>query len=164
MNTYDLNNLAIKQNELDDFIKSKLTIGDDEYWTDRVIALNVELNELINEIRHFKFWSNKGPSDKTIILDEFVDCIHFALSLGNTLEAKDLIFTMGDMKRPLSPIYFDITNKLIELSTNKDVKLFKSLLNNILEIAWHMGYDMDDVQEAYDIKNKVNYERQNSGY
>lgn len=162
--TYDLNELAIKQEKLDKYIKDKTTLNDDKYWSDRIIALNVELNELSNEIRFFKYWSNKPQSSKEVILDEFVDCIHFALSLGNTIGAKNLVFSMNDMKRPIQIIYFDISKKIIELNSNKDVNLFKSLLNNILEIAWYLGYDMNDVQNAYDIKNKVNYDRQNVGY
>ena len=156
--------MAIKQAELDKYIKDKITISDEQYWRDRIIALNVELNELSNEIRFFKYWSQKPASNKEVILDEFIDCIHFALSLGNTLGADKLIFTMDDMKIPLPVIYFDISKQLVKLHENKDILLFRSLLNNILKIAWFMGYSMDDVQKAYDIKNKVNYERQNSGY
>lgn len=164
MNKYDLNEMAIKQKTLDNYIKDRITISDEQYWSDRLIALNVELNELSNEIRFFKYWSQKPASDKSVILDEFVDCVHFSLSLANTVNANDLTFVMSDMKRPLPLIYFDISKKIIELNEKLDAGLLKSLINNILEIAWFMGYDMNDIQKAYDIKNKINYERQNQGY
>ena len=44
------------------------------------MALLVE-RELANETRSFKFWSTKGPSANEIILEEYVDSIHFLLSL-----------------------------------------------------------------------------------
>ena len=47
-----------------------------------MLALLVEIGELANETRSFKFWSVKPASEKKIILEEFVDGIHFILSLG----------------------------------------------------------------------------------
>lgn len=161
---YILTELAQKQKVLDKYIKGKIEINDDQYWEDRIIALSIELAEVSNEIRYFKFWSKKGPSTKEVILDELVDCIHFALSLSNTLGIDELKFIMDDMKRPIRVIYFDILEKLTIARTNKDKVEFKSLIFNILEIAWYMNYSMEDIQKAYDIKNKVNFERQDSGY
>lgn len=161
---YDLNEMAVKQLKLDQYIKEKITITNNQYWSDRIIALNVELNEFINEIRFFKYWSKKPASNKKIILDEFVDTLHFALSLSNTLGLKGLVFRMKDVKRQLSLIYLDISKKLTEVHNSFDKDLFKSLIHNILEMAWSLGYTMEDIQEAYDKKNKVNYERQNTGY
>lgn len=82
------------QDELDKFIieNKKLNIKRNELLTDTLLALQVEVSELANETRCFKHWSNKGPSDKNIILEEYVDVLHFFLSLGNQLNfrAKDI--------------------------------------------------------------------------
>lgn len=162
---YDFKKLSEKQKELDAFIiKSVGDMDENSYWEDRIIALNVELSEVSNEIRFFKFWSKKPASEKEVILDELVDCLHFAFSLGNTLKNDEWLFITDDIKRPIRHIYFDISNKLMELVHNKDLKLFRGMLFNLVEIAWYMGYSMEDLNKAYEIKNKVNYERQNSGY
>ncbi len=162
---YDFTIQAEKQKELDAFIKNNANItSEQKYWEDRIVALMVELGEVSNEIRFFKFWSNKPASEKEVIIDELVDCLHFAFSLGNTLECEEWTFIPGDMKRPLTIIYFDVVNKLTELVSNKDLKLFKSMLFNLVEIAWHLNYSMEDIEEAYNKKNAINYERQNNGY
>lgn len=162
---YDFKIQAEKQKELDAFIKGNSDItSEDKYWEDRIIALLVELGEVSNEIRFFKFWSKKPASEKEIIIDELVDCLHFAFSLGNTLGCEEWLFITDDMKRPISVIYFDIVGKLTELVTNKDIKLFKSMLYNLTEIAWYLNYSMEDIVEAYNKKNAINYERQNNGY
>ncbi len=161
---YEFTDLLEKQKELDKYIKDKINIGDMQYWQDRVTALNVEINELINEIRFFKYWSSKGASKKSVILDEYVDCIHFALSLSNTLNIDELIFITDDMKRSIPLIYFELTEKISKLIFNRDEKLLKSIIWNIVEIAWSMNYSMNDILDAYNIKNKINYERQNTGY
>ena len=49
---------------------------------DRVLALLVELGELANTTRCFKFWSLKGSEVEAIVLDEYADALHFLLSIG----------------------------------------------------------------------------------
>jgi dimeric dUTPase (all-alpha-NTP-PPase superfamily) len=49
---------------------------------EKVLALLVELGELANETRCFKFWSHKPASEKAVVLEEFSDGIHFLLSIG----------------------------------------------------------------------------------
>ena len=77
----NLQNLFKLQKELDTFIETTQKIERD-VWKEKGLALMVELSELANETRCFKFWSTKGPSERSIILEEYVDSIHFLLSLG----------------------------------------------------------------------------------
>ncbi|NQX83445.1 MAG: dUTP diphosphatase [Mycoplasmataceae bacterium] len=162
---YDFTIQSEKQKKLDKYIKNNTKkMNENEYWENRIIALNIEIGEVSNEIRFFKYWSKKPSSSKEIILDELVDCLHFAFSLGNTLKNEEWILLMKDMKRPIKIIYFDISKKILELSYNKNQKLFKSILFTICEISYVMGYTMKDLEKAYDIKNKKNYDRQKTGY
>ncbi len=162
---YDFTIQAEKQKELDAFIKENAEIkSEQQYWEDRIIALLVELGEVSNEIRFFKFWSKKPASDKEVIIDELVDCLHFAFSLGNSLGNDQWVIGFDDMKRPINIIYFELVEKISKLVYEKDLILFRSVLAKLAEIAWYLGYTMEDIVEAYDKKNKINYERQNNGY
>lgn len=163
---YDFTLLAKKQIILDNFIKNNSKIiNNNQYWEDRIIALNVELSELCNEIRFFKYWSKKTKSSNEIIIDELIDCFHFVFSLGNTLQIEKWKIGLDDMKRPIRIIYFDIIEKLLILSKNKnDKKSFSGILFNFTEIAWNLNFSMDDLIEAYNKKNKINFERQNNNY
>lgn len=162
---YSFTQEANEQKKLDAYIlKNNLDMNESSYWEDRIIAMQVELAELINEIRFFKFWSKKPQSNREVILEEFVDCLHFGLSLGNTLEVEEFIFGMGDMKRPLRLIYFDISQKLLNLAREKDQRLLKSILFNLFEIAWFIGYSEEEIKEAYSKKRDENYKRQDSNY
>ena len=77
----NLQQLFTMQKELDDFIEQTQNIQQDVFQ-EKGLALLVELAELANETRCFKFWSTKGPSAREVILEEYVDSIHFILSLG----------------------------------------------------------------------------------
>ena len=77
MKKHPLNLIFKKQLELDTHIHKNHNITYQDVETERVIALAVELGELANEVRCFKFWSLKKPSAKEIILEEYVDGIPF---------------------------------------------------------------------------------------
>ena len=76
-----LSQLFTMQQELDSFIQKNREVKRDVFQ-EKGLALLVELAELANETRSFKFWSAKGPSEIEVILEEYVDSIHFLLSLG----------------------------------------------------------------------------------
>jgi len=57
-----------------------------------------------------------------------------------------------------------LSKKVLQLQKNKDVNLFREMLGCLIEIAVFMKYSMDDLSNAYDIKNEINYKRQNTGY
>ena len=74
--------LFTKQQELDKYIAENHDLKHKDVFEEKFLALLVELGELANETRCFKFWSKKAPSEKQIILEEYVDNIHFLLSIG----------------------------------------------------------------------------------
>jgi len=57
-----------------------------DFLTERMLAMIVEVSELANASRCFKYWSMKPAEPKERLLDEYADCLHFLLSLGNTLD------------------------------------------------------------------------------
>lgn len=56
-----------------------------DFLTERLLAMIVEVSELANATRCFKYWSLKPAEPKERLIDEYADCLHFLLSLGNTL-------------------------------------------------------------------------------
>lgn len=86
----ELKELYEMQAALDDFIVRSAFKDLQEYdelifLRDRLLALFAEVGELANATRCFKYWSKKGPESRERLLDEYVDILHFWLSIGNTL-------------------------------------------------------------------------------
>lgn len=82
-----LKQLYKKQKDLDRFIIKNMehTISPNEMLCNKLLAIIVEVSELANETRVFKHWSKKPSSDKPTLIGEYVDVLHFFLSLGNEL-------------------------------------------------------------------------------
>ena len=75
--------LSEMQEVLDDRIIKEHQLEDKNLEENKIFALLVEISELANETRCFKHWSKKGPSEESVILEEYVDSLHFFLSIAN---------------------------------------------------------------------------------
>lgn len=160
----NLTKLFTMQRALDEYIQSNKQV-DENVFMKKGLALIVELAELANETRCFKFWSEKGPSERSVILEEYVDSIHFILSLGIEKGFQDL------EEWPYKTIDGDLTELFI--STNESILTFlneptTTHYGKVWEmygaIAKKLGFSSEDVLRAYIAKNETNYERQKNGY
>lgn len=147
------------QAKLDTYIGESKNIQMKKHKSDRIIALQVEFNELLNECPFlFKYWSNK-KMDRDKALEEYVDGWHFILSIANDFGVENHEYKapiVHDMQRLARGI-----NNMISI-LNKE--LYPSLVNHYLLFGEKLGFTQEDIEKAYIQKNKVNYERQDEGY
>jgi len=154
------------QAELDKYILINHELAEVDTYERRVIALLVELGELANETRCFKYWSTKLPSEREIILEEYVDGIHFLVSLGNTLrvELNEDMFKRHIKDIDINKQFIALFSGIASLSTNIKVDHYNEVFNNYINLGYSLGFDLDEIYQGYIEKNKVNYERQESNY
>ncbi|MBM7584902.1 dimeric dUTPase (all-alpha-NTP-PPase superfamily) [Bacillus pakistanensis] len=161
----DINKLLEMQAELDRYIEEENGLKDQGLIPKKVLALLVEIGELANETRAFKFWSKKPASEKQVILEEFVDGLHFILSLGleigiKQINLKETNFTVEDVTEQFLIIYRSIHDFQMSYSVSE----YQSLLNQYFYLGELLGFSHSDVVNAYFNKNEVNYQRQQEGY
>jgi|SRR5699024_521658 len=152
------------QQKLDEYIIDNHELHNEDLVSDKCLALLVELGELANETRCFKFWSKKPASDRSIILEEYVDGVHFILSigleLGYTYEKESLERPDSSLTEQFNHVFHSITT----LMTNKEKDHYTNVFRAFLQLGELLGFNESDIQEAYYEKNKVNFTRQNEGY
>ncbi|MFC4355953.1 dUTP diphosphatase [Chryseomicrobium palamuruense] len=161
----NLTKLFQMQRDLDRYIEKQRDIQNDVFER-KVVALYVELGELANETRCFKFWSSKGPSAKEVILEEYVDSIHFLLSLGLEKEwhEKVEVWPPGRHVQDLTEGFLITYEAIAKLRIEPTLDRYQSVWEGYAEIARQLGFTTDEVTEAYYQKNEINYARQQSGY
>lgn len=160
----DLTDLYIKQKELDLEIANNHHITYSSTRNKRLLALLVELGEFANTTRTFKFWSNKGIEEKSIVLDEFADGLHFLLSLGidqgyvvDSIEVEDDDSCLTDN---LISTYELVTLFYKNQTLSNYLKMFSSYLRALFKI----GYKWEEAKNAYYLKCKENHVRQENNY
>jgi dimeric dUTPase (all-alpha-NTP-PPase superfamily) len=161
-----LQKLFKMQQALDHHIEVKHELQNEDLFNRKVLALLVELGELANETRCFKFWSIKPSSEKSVVLEEFVDGIHFILSLGIECGFQELQYTITNEPSELnvSEQFLLIYEKVNEFKNTKDPDRFKALIETYLVLGELLGITYEEMEKAYFKKNEVNYQRQQNNY
>lgn len=153
-----------KQVKLDEYISRNHNLDESDLFDQKILALLVELGELANETRCFKFWSNKKRNDDAIIIEEYVDNIHFLLSLGlnKSLEFTEIEYVKSnhDETTQFNLIFQYVTEFKQSPTKTNYLKLFEAYL----QLADILGFSDKAIMKAYDEKNEVNFERQDAGY
>lgn len=141
---------------------------DKDLTLEKFLALKTELYEFINELESFKYWKkNKG---KDHILEEACDTLHFILSLAIDKEV-DMNIEEKEIKE-LGEVDKIETNELLAMSDflisdcmiDNDWIALKLVLTIMLIVLKRVGFDKEDLYNAYIEKNKVNHQRQDNNY
>lgn len=159
-----LDELFKAQSGLDSRIASEHHVTYENTREKRIMALIVEIGELANTTRCFKYWSNKGMEAKEVILDEYADGLHFFLSLGVDIKSKKKLYSFtkheADLTAQILKTY-SLTAVFMKKQDEKSyVKAFQAFLNIVplLHVRW------STIEEAYYKKLGVNYNRQETNY
>lgn len=134
----------------------------------KILACIVELGELANEWRGFKFWSvNRKPSNR--IKEEFTDVLHFVLSIGLELgyEVDNVSLFDSEPSKDIKDHFLLLQNAIsfigLRIKKIQDYQ-YKSILIFTLQLGIELGLSPDDIIEGYYEKNKINFKRQEEGY
>lgn len=158
--------LLDKQSDLDEAIRQEKGISikswRDDMAIEHRIALHVEIGEFINECRDvWKYWKEK-PVDVELLLDEAVDVIHFCFLLFNKGRYGDSHSIQHKIEQELGDLHEVNRRDLLKLLVILHPPV--TVLALILKVIESYGFTTEDLMLAYDKKNKVNYERLESGY
>ncbi len=152
------------QAQLDERIMTNHGVTRPETRLKRILALMVEIGELANETRTFKFWSFKKASEKDVLLEELGDCVHFTISLGIDLNDTQETLDFIPKAASLSEQFIDWMNECAKLKTEFTLAQYETVLAYIGSVALAMGFEAKDVYEFYLKKNEINHSRQDKQY
>jgi dimeric dUTPase (all-alpha-NTP-PPase superfamily) len=150
---------------LDLNIESHHDLSEKDLLDTKILALIVEVGELANETRCFKYWSNKPSSNKETIIEEFVDGLHFILSIGLEIGLKSLELSKHDAgNNNLVNQFLEVYASIHKFNMSKTNSNYQELFKNYFYLGGLLGFTNEDIYEAYVRKNNVNFNRQKEGY
>ncbi|MGE7613494.1 dUTP diphosphatase [Paenibacillus sp. NPDC101420] len=187
MSTLTLDQMYEMQKVLDARIIKEKGLEGVDLLPNTILALQVEIGELANEWRGFKHWSKDqepryekksiafadpgGPFEDVTypLIEEYVDCLHFFLSISRQLEVKNIPDYQPTISHRLLTNQFIDLNNLVgnildsENYLNPDERWGVAFFN-FIELGHALGFTFEQIAKAYVAKNQVNHERQSSGY
>lgn len=181
----NLSKLFEMQRELDEYIEREHPRKPKEdRLAKKILALLVELGELANEWRGFKFWSyDQKPRTKVHktytsvlgieknysnpLLEEYVDCLHFILSIGLELDIPEIYGTETKWDE-LTSVETDITQQFLLVFENVNTLVhvidWLNLFADFYILGELLGFTWEQIEQAYIRKNQINHDRQNNSY
>ena len=101
---------------LDTLFLQQYNILNPDFIQKNCLELLVEIGELANETRCFKYWSTKKASEKSIILEEWIDCLFMILYFCNILNVSlDEVFPEFESQNIIE-IFLDLYRDAVEFS------------------------------------------------
>lgn len=162
--TLKLTEIRNLQSELDEVIMANHQVNRAQTRTKRILALLVEIAELANETRTFKFWSFKPSSEKEVLLEELSDCVHFVISLGIDLSDQTETLEFIPRDESLSVQFIDWMAEAAHLENQFNETQYHKVLSYIASVALALGFSAEDVAQTYLKKNEINHHRQDNQY
>lgn len=145
MNYMIFNDVLKSNKELDEMFNN--TFPDPEMVKKNKLELLVEIGELANETRYFKYWSNK-PIDIDLVKGEYADCIIITFYFFNIMNINlDEEFMRIDEYNKI-----DIFGRLYKLASDfyytDDKELIKEIFVTIINLGYMIGFNNDDIIDA----------------
>ncbi len=161
---YDFTDIYKKQIELDNYIFKKHNLSSKETYEKRKIAFLIELGEFANEVRTFKFWSKKTMSKEEIVIEEFIDGLHFIVSVGVDMKNQDWKVVIEDNKNDFNDQLMETYVLFIKYSKSNNLDDYQKALKSFVTLGAILGFTYEKLIEAYLLKYKENIKRQENNY
>ncbi|MFD1776689.1 dUTP diphosphatase [Paenibacillus rhizophilus] len=193
----NLTKLFEMQNELDDYIVKTKGLEGQGLLPQKILALQVELGECANEWRGFKYWSEDKEQNTDVkrakgynwtkpeylhrpvdsfenpLLEEYVDCLHFILSIG--LELEPNITEEWELPNSFRAEYSENQTEAFNLlfgayngiENREEIAKYECYIWSLeifFELGEMLGFTWDQIESAYRTKWEINKQRQVSGY
>ncbi|MCM3739899.1 dUTP diphosphatase [Oceanobacillus luteolus] len=152
------------QKELDTYILENHDLRDRDLFNEKYLAFLVELGELANETRCFKYWSTKKSSERQEILAEYVDGIHFLLSIGLDTGYQIKQLDSKGKENTATEQFNEVFSIGALFKQQPTFQNYENLFEEYINLGEVLGFTKREVYEAYVKKNEINFERQDKGY
>ena len=161
----EYNDIYRKNKKLDDIFMNKYMDTESSYYEKNCLELIVEIGELANESKCFKYWTVKKP-DKELVLEEFADTLLMVLYMFNTYNVDSVSTIDVDMSLNVL-VEFNILIRMCTnlMDRNNIHEMFlKEIFTRLIHIGKLLLLSDNEIIDACYKKIIKNEERLNSDY
>ena len=159
------NDIYRKNKKLYDIFMNKYMDTESSYYEKNCLELIVEIGELANESKCFKYWTVKKP-DKELVLEEFADTLLMILYMFNTYNVDSVSTIDVDMSLNVLVEFNILIRMCTNLMNKEDINelYLKEIFTRLIHIGKLLGLNDNEIIDACYKKIIKNEERLNSNY
>lgn len=113
-------------------------------------------------------WCNGTGSVGNPLLEEYADCLSFALTIGLELNTQvEHVYLLDKQKQSITRQISGLMSAIGLLNIHSGVireNGYKEIFADLIRLGLKLGFTLDQIEAAYYDKNKLNHQRQASGY
>ena len=148
---FDINKIYEKEKVINKKFKERYDYNDPVIFYKQVLELICELSELSYETKCFKYWKNDKPSDVSITLAEYADCLMITLCFCDLANLQ--INTLPKVKETdIVQQFVKLNNLASQITINNNGKLLLKILSNLINLSKLLGYTDKEIEEFCEIK------------
>jgi dimeric dUTPase (all-alpha-NTP-PPase superfamily) len=147
------------QHTLDKKIRLKRGLQHARLKKKKQFALFVEIGEFANEWGGFKYWKFAHHADRDAMREEYIDIVHFTLSLGIELSYKKLAASLTESYTISKDIETQLMRMVNMASSGRLIEGYPRLFALVRGLGHMLGMDDEDIFKEYRRKNEINYKR-----
>lgn len=160
----DFKKLFRLQKDLDMQIIEEHNLKDEALLPQKSLALQVQVGKLADDTRCFKYWSNKSPAKREIVLEEYVRCLHFILSIGIDYEFDDINPTLTKFNYNITEQFLDLYIDINDFVICPSQDHYITLVEDFLSLGKNLGFSGLEVENLYIHKNEFIHEKISSNF
>ena len=162
----DLRNIQAKQVEFISYLESKPGIINPKskfgVTKGQAIDLLSELMEVCNAAKVQKWW-DKSVTDKEHVIEELADLLAHICNIANYIDI-ELIYLVENIQiECIEGFIIGLVGDIIQIPYSKNKTFIKQkifvILTKYIQLVYALGFNIEELKEAYYKKLKVNYER-----
>ena len=162
-NMVELKNIYKVTKHLDEEFASYYTNNEEIVRKNR-LELLVELGELANETRCFKYWSTKQVGEKEKVLGEYIDCLFMTLYFSNITDISLDEEFPSSLNGDIIDTFLSLNKFASNISTIPKKDEVKKVLVELDHLAKLLNFTIDDLERAAKRKSEIIDDRFNSEY
>lgn len=148
---------------LEEKIQDRFHFNPSRRHDENVLALIVELSELANETKCFKYWSANQTPERERMLEEYADLHHCLMGLGNALHCKPYL-PHRIQEETLTDQFLTMIDLAMKHHYIGQYTTWRKLMDAFSGLGFMLGFSPEEIESAYMKKHRLNMERQDEEY
>lgn len=147
------------QHTLDKRIRRKRGLQHAQLGKKKKFALLVEIGEFANEWGGFKYWKFAHHPDRGSMVEEYIDIVHFTLSLGIELGYKKETEALTEFYILDKDIETQLMKMFQVIGSGRMIQSYSYLFRLVRGLGHMIGLDDEEIYIQYRRKNEINHKR-----
>lgn len=136
------------QNQLDLEMQAKIDVQGKLLLSQKLLALQVKVGELASETQCYKYWISRKSQSRKLILEKYIECIYFILSIGVEKGFNETEFEVKEVEYELTEHFLNLFIDMNDFMVCSSKDHYITIIEDLLSLSLFFGFTENDIVNA----------------